>query len=81
MTPAAVSGTMKEPGVTISIAPVKVLITIPARLEAKFWMPPIPKADHAHCDFRVFLDKNAVARLIHQAYERRNSGQREYALV
>lgn len=32
---------MNEPLVMVSMTPVKVVVTIPARLDAKFWIPPI----------------------------------------
>ena len=37
--PATTSGTTNDPPVMVSITPVKVVVTMPARLEAKFWMP------------------------------------------
>ncbi len=39
--PATISGMTKEPPVMVSIRPVKVVVTTPARLEAKFWIPPM----------------------------------------
>lgn len=39
--PATVSGTMNDPLVIVSITPVNVVVTIPAKFEAKFWIPPI----------------------------------------
>src|SRR4029078_11170793 len=39
--PAAASGIRNEPLVKTSITPVKVVIKMPARLPAKFWMPPM----------------------------------------
>ena len=39
--PAASSGTTKEPLVIFTISPVKEVVTMPARLAAKFWMPPM----------------------------------------
>ena len=39
--PATISGMTKEPPVMVNIRPVKVVVTTPARLDAKFWMPPM----------------------------------------
>jgi amino acid transporter len=40
-TPAAASGMRNDPWVMVSITPVKLVVTTPAMLEAKFWIPPI----------------------------------------
>ena len=39
--PAVAKGTKNEPWVSVSITPVNVVINIPAKLPAKFMMPPI----------------------------------------
>lgn len=40
-TPAAARGTKKEPSVIVSMTPVNVVMKIPAKLPAKFMMPPM----------------------------------------
>lgn len=48
--PAVAKGTKNEPWVSVSITPVNVVINIPAKLPAKFMMPPIEGATYLSSD-------------------------------